>query len=106
MDGADQYWNPCVLSPMAIMGKYYINYGRDFIPLRELGRINAERLKKELSLDNLGICRFHRAWAEEIMPEIIEHIFGEKDRFLKSLSVTAHASKQETHRFSGRANAV
>ncbi|MDZ7667866.1 MAG: hypothetical protein U5K27_21460 [Desulfotignum sp.] len=36
----------------------------------------------ELMLDNLGVCRFHRAWAEELMPDIIEKIYGLKDRFL------------------------
>jgi glyceraldehyde-3-phosphate dehydrogenase (ferredoxin) len=46
----NQYWTPGVLSPMAIMGKYYMVYG------------------KELSLDNLGFCRVHRLWAEEICP--------------------------------------
>ena len=40
-------------------------------------------------LDNLGICRFHRAWAETLIPDIVENIFGEKDTFLRSLSLTA-----------------
>ncbi|HOP05631.1 MAG TPA: aldehyde ferredoxin oxidoreductase N-terminal domain-containing protein [Tenuifilaceae bacterium] len=85
----NQYWSPGVLSPMAIMGKYYMNYGKDFIPPRELGREDARRLIKELQMDNLGICRFHRAWAEDIMPEIIDSLFGIKNEFLKSLSLTA-----------------
>jgi glyceraldehyde-3-phosphate dehydrogenase (ferredoxin) len=85
----NQYWSPGVLSPMAIMGKYYMNYGKDFLPPRELGRENARRMVKELLMDNLGICRFHRAWAEDIMPDIIESLFGIKDKFMKSLSLTA-----------------
>jgi glyceraldehyde-3-phosphate dehydrogenase (ferredoxin) len=44
---------------------------------------------KELMLDNLGICRFHRAWAETLIPDIMENIFGEKDAFLSSLNMTA-----------------
>ena len=28
----NQYWTPGVLSPMAIMGKYYMYYGNDFVP--------------------------------------------------------------------------
>lgn len=85
----NQYWSPGVLSPMAIMGKYYMNYGKVFIPPRELGRENARRMIQELLLDNLGVCRFHRGWAEEMMPEIIEKLFGLKEQFIKSLSLTA-----------------
>ncbi|PKP53307.1 MAG: aldehyde ferredoxin oxidoreductase [Bacteroidetes bacterium HGW-Bacteroidetes-1] len=85
----NQYWTPGALSPMAIMGKYYMNYGKDFIAPRELGHENARRMKQELILDNLGICRFHRAWAEDIMPDIIESIFGMKEKFLKSIKLTA-----------------
>ncbi len=85
----NQYWTPGALSPMAIMGKYYMNYGKEFIPPRELGRENARRMVKELMLDNLGICRFHRAWAEDIMPDVVGELFGVKDEFLKSLKLTA-----------------
>jgi len=85
----NQYWTPGVLSPMAIMGKYYMYYGDDFISPRELGRMNAKRLIGELVLDNLGFCRFHRQWAEEMGPEIIEALYGLKDRFLESVRQTA-----------------
>ncbi len=85
----NQYWTPGVLSPMSIMGKYYMNYGKEFIEPRELGRENARRMIKELMIDNLGICRFHRAWAEELMPDIMEKLFGDKEGFLKSIELTA-----------------
>lgn len=85
----NQYWTPGVLSPMPIMGKYYMNYGNEFIPPRELGHINAKRLNKELILDNLGFCRFHRNWAEEMMPEIIGELFSLEEKFLKNISITA-----------------
>ncbi|MCF8049720.1 MAG: aldehyde ferredoxin oxidoreductase [Desulfobacterales bacterium] len=85
----NQYWTPGVLAPMAISGKYYMHYGRDFIEPRELGRENARRMLQELMLDNLGLCRFHRAWAEELMPDIVEKIFGMKERFLESVRLTA-----------------
>jgi len=85
----NQYWTPGVLAPMAITGKYYMCYGRDFLPPRGLGRENARRMIKELMLDNLGICRFHRAWAETMIPEIMEKLFSQKDAFLRSLSLTA-----------------
>jgi glyceraldehyde-3-phosphate dehydrogenase (ferredoxin) len=85
----NQYWTPGVLSPMAIMGKYYMYYGQDFFPPRELGIKAAERLKGELIMDNVGICRFHRKWAEEMIPEIIGSIFGVKDEFLERNKITA-----------------
>lgn len=85
----NQYWTPGVFAPMPIVGKYYMHYGQDFLPPRELGRENARRMLKELMLDNLGICRFHRAWAEDLMPDIVENIFGLKDRFLESVRLTA-----------------
>lgn len=64
-------------------------YGRNFLPPRELGGENARRMIQELMLDNLGVCRFHRAWAESLIPDIVENLFGQKDAFLKSLSLTA-----------------
>ncbi len=85
----NQYWTPGVLSPMAIMGKYYMVYGKDFIPPRELGRRNAQRMIMELMMDNLGFCRFHRAWAEEIMPDVMEELYGMKDKFIQNLKLTA-----------------
>ncbi|MFO7560603.1 MAG: aldehyde ferredoxin oxidoreductase N-terminal domain-containing protein [Desulfobacterales bacterium] len=85
----NQYWTPGAYAPMAIMGKYYMHYGRDFLPPRELGRENARRMLKELMLDNLGICRFHRAWAETLLPDIVENLFGERDAFLRSITLTA-----------------
>jgi glyceraldehyde-3-phosphate dehydrogenase (ferredoxin) len=85
----NQYWTPGALSPMPIMGKYYMYYGNDFMPPRALGRMNAERLRKELVLDDLGMCRFHRGWAEEMLPEIVETLFGRKSQFLEMVAVTA-----------------
>ena len=85
----NQYWTPGAYAPMAIMGKYYMHYGKNFIPPRELGRENARRMLKELMLDNLGICRFHRAWAEDLMPHIVEKIFGKGDALLRSISLTS-----------------
>jgi glyceraldehyde-3-phosphate dehydrogenase (ferredoxin) len=85
----NQYWTPGVISPMPIMGKYYMYYGNDFVPPRTLGRMNAERLRNELILDDLGMCRFHRAWAEEMLPEIVDTLIGRKNQFLETISVTA-----------------
>lgn len=85
----NQYWVAGALAPMAIMGKYYMVYANDFIPPRELGRRCADRMKQELILDNLGICRFHRGWAEELLPEVIGSLYGQKDKFLHAVNVLA-----------------
>lgn len=85
----NQYWVSGVLAPMAIMGKYYMIYSYDFIEPRTLGRMCAERMKKELILDNLGTCRFHRGWAEEMLPEVMDSLYGCKERFLRACDVLA-----------------
>jgi glyceraldehyde-3-phosphate dehydrogenase (ferredoxin) len=66
----NQYWVPGMFSPMPVLGKYFQYYGDDFVPPRELGRSNAERMAAELLLDNLGFCRFHREWAEDLLPSV------------------------------------
>jgi glyceraldehyde-3-phosphate dehydrogenase (ferredoxin) len=85
----NQYWTPGVLSPMAIMGKYYMHYGNEFLPPRALGRFDAERFRQELVLDDLGMCRFHRGWAEDMLPEIVGSLLGKKDELLRAVALTA-----------------
>jgi len=85
----NQYWTPGALSPMAIMGKYYMYYGNEFMPPRKLGRINAQRFRDELIMDNLGMCRFHRLWAEEMLPDVMGTLYEQKEGFLTRLAVTA-----------------
>jgi len=85
----NQYWTSGVLSPMPIMGKYYNYYGQDFISPRKMGEMNATRFKQELILDNMGVCRFHRGWAEEMVPELVELIYGGKENFIQKIAMTA-----------------
>ncbi len=66
-----------------------MNYGKEFISPRKLGQTNADRMRKELVIDNLGICRFHRAWAEEMTPDIIEQLYGMGRKYLQSIENTA-----------------
>jgi glyceraldehyde-3-phosphate dehydrogenase (ferredoxin) len=84
----NQYWVAGALSPMPMMGKYFMVYGDKFIPPRELGRQDAARLFGELIGDNLGICRMHRGWSEEMMPEIVESLYGMKKEYLLCLKLT------------------
>jgi len=67
----NQYWVPGMLSPMPLMGKYFVYYGFDYLPPRLLGRRCVERMVYELFSENTGVCRFHRKWVEAIVDEII-----------------------------------
>ena len=64
-------------------------YGQDFLPPRELGRMNATRMVQELSMDNLGICRFHRGWAEDMGAQIVESLYGRGRQFEEKIRITA-----------------
>lgn len=72
----NQYWVPGVFAPVPIMGRYYLDYDYEWKPPRELGRSCAERMVKELMLDNYGMCRFHRGWAERLLPDIVGRVLG------------------------------
>lgn len=72
----NQYWVPGMFAPMAIMGKYYVNYQPVFLPPRELGRTCADRMIAEVTLDNAGMCRFHRGWGEKLWPKIVCGHYG------------------------------
>jgi len=85
----NQYWTPGALAPMAMMGKYYMYYGPEFFPPRQLGRMCASRMMAELVIDDMGICRFHRAWAEEMLAEIVGAVHGLKDQYMRAIAATA-----------------
>ena len=85
----NQYWTPGALAPMPIMGKYYMYYGPDFLPPRDLGRVNAARMVEELAMDNLGICRFHRGWAEDMGADIVQALYGKGQEFVAKVKMTA-----------------
>lgn len=77
----NQYWVPGMISPMPLMGKYYVYYEGKFMPPYELGRKNVERMTYELLVDNSGICRFHRKWAEAVTDEILAAHYGLKKKY-------------------------
>ena len=39
--------------------------------------------------DNLGICRFHRAWAEDLLPDVVGRLLGCREEVLRSVRLTA-----------------
>jgi glyceraldehyde-3-phosphate dehydrogenase (ferredoxin) len=73
-DGAicpNQYWVPGMLAPVPVSGKYYVDYGFEYRPPRELGASCAARMVREIGLDNVGLCRFQREWAEPRMADLL-----------------------------------
>lgn len=72
----NQYWVPGMLSPMPMMGKYFVYYDLLFLDPYALGRKNVERMTYELFNENSGICRFHRKWSELITDEILRAHYG------------------------------
>jgi len=46
-------------------------------------------MAQELLLDNLGICRFHRGWAEDMGEGIIESLYGMGKSFVEKVTMTA-----------------
>jgi glyceraldehyde-3-phosphate dehydrogenase (ferredoxin) len=75
----NQYWVPGMLSPMPMMGKYFVHYGVEFLTPEALGRKNVERMTYELFSENSGICRFHRKWSETITDEILRAHYAGMD---------------------------
>lgn len=72
----NQYWVPGMFSPMPIMGKYFEFYGSDVLEPKELGKKNCERMIKEFYSDNMGMCRFHRGWAEKLLQKLVKELHG------------------------------
>ncbi|HEV8324547.1 MAG TPA: aldehyde ferredoxin oxidoreductase N-terminal domain-containing protein [Myxococcota bacterium] len=71
-----QYWVPGMVAPMPVMGKYYVDYSFEWKPPDELGRSCVRRMGAELALDNLGLCRFQREWAEDRLDELLAAALG------------------------------
>lgn len=63
------YWSLGLMLPIVMHGKYFSDYHTVVKPPEEYAKICAERSIMEYILDNLGICRFHRAWAESKISE-------------------------------------
>jgi glyceraldehyde-3-phosphate dehydrogenase (ferredoxin) len=35
------------------------------------------------------MCRFHRGWAEDMLPDVVGSLFGKKEEFLRAIALTA-----------------
>ncbi len=64
------YWAPGLVAPMYVQGRYWSNYSPVVMEPEEFAKSCLERALVEAYVDNLGLCRFHRGWAEPVLPEL------------------------------------
>lgn len=76
------YWAPGMVAPMYVQGKYWTNYNPTFMSPEEFAKTAYDRAVIEALIEDSGICRFHRGWAEPILGELYELIGRRLDRDL------------------------
>ena len=64
------YWSPGMVAPLYILGRYWTNYTPTFQEPEDYARTSLKRAQWEYSIDNAGLCRFHRGWAEKILDRL------------------------------------
>lgn len=70
------YWTPGLVAPLAVLGKYWTVYSGVFTDPEEFAAKSLERAFYEALIEDLGMCRFHRGWAEKAVPVILETMYG------------------------------
>jgi glyceraldehyde-3-phosphate dehydrogenase (ferredoxin) len=73
------YWTPGMVAPLPVLGRYWTLYTGVFLEPEEYATKSYERALMELMIDDSGVCRFHRGWAEKLLPSIYEDFYGLKD---------------------------
>ncbi|NPA84701.1 MAG: aldehyde ferredoxin oxidoreductase [Crenarchaeota archaeon] len=72
------YWAPGMVAPLYVLGRYWTNYRPTFDEPERFAESSFRRALSELLLDNAGICRFHRKWAEKMLSRMYEEVVGLK----------------------------
>lgn len=70
------YWSPGVIAPLYIQGRYWTNYSPSYTDPEDYAVHSYNRAIAELAIDNAGICRFHRKWAERILDDLHREVYG------------------------------
>ncbi|MEZ0394188.1 MAG: aldehyde ferredoxin oxidoreductase N-terminal domain-containing protein [Desulfurococcaceae archaeon] len=73
------YWTPGMVAPLPVLGRYWTLYSGVFAEPEEFAAKSYERAIRELMVDDSGVCRFHRGWAEKLLPEVHRDFHGVKD---------------------------
>lgn len=70
------YWSPGVIAPLFVLGRYWTNYSPSYTDPEDYAVHSYNRAVAELAIDNAGICRFHRKWAERILDGLYREVYG------------------------------
>ncbi|WP_440059348.1 aldehyde ferredoxin oxidoreductase N-terminal domain-containing protein [Thermogladius sp. 4427co] len=76
------YWTPGMVAPLPVLGRYWTLYSGVFLEPEEYAAKSYERAVMELMIDDSGVCRFHRGWAEKILASLYDEAYGLKDTLL------------------------
>ncbi|EHP86357.1 aldehyde ferredoxin oxidoreductase C-terminal domain-containing protein [Methanotorris formicicus] len=69
------YWAIGNFMPYLIQGKYLTYYESGvFLEPEELAERSVERIIEEITLENLGICRFQRKWISPIVDKLLKEV--------------------------------
>ncbi|MFP3237580.1 MAG: aldehyde ferredoxin oxidoreductase N-terminal domain-containing protein [Caldivirga sp.] len=72
------YWTPGMVAPMYVLGRYWTNYANTFMKPEDYAKSALERAINEALIDDAGICRFHRGWAEPMLDKMYGEFTGMK----------------------------
>ncbi len=72
------YWTPGMVAPMYVLGRYWTNYSNTFMKPEDYAKSALERAINEALIDDAGICRFHRGWAEPMLEKMYTEFTGMK----------------------------
>uniref|UniRef100_A9AAZ9 Aldehyde ferredoxin oxidoreductase n=1 Tax=Methanococcus maripaludis (strain C6 / ATCC BAA-1332) TaxID=444158 RepID=A9AAZ9_METM6 len=69
------YWAIGNFMPYLIQGKYLTYYQCGvFLEPEELAELSVKNSIEEITLENLGICRFHRKWVSPIIEKLVKEV--------------------------------
>jgi len=93
------YWAPGMVAPMYVLGRYWTNYTPTFMSPEDFAKSSLDRAIMEAMIDDAGLCRFHRGWAEPVLDKLYAEITGmqpNKDlyREFAEYSIRANAKSQ------------
>ncbi len=70
------YWTPGMLAPLFMLGRYWTDYNPTFTEPEDYAKSSLGRAINEYLIDNAGICRFHRGWAEAALGDMYRDLLG------------------------------
>jgi len=93
------YWAPGMVAPMYVLGRYWTNYTPTFMGPEDFAKSSLDRAMAEALIDDAGLCRFHRGWAEPVLEKLYVEITGmgpNKDLYREIAEYSIKANAQPT----------